>query len=743
MRCIVASILTTALLATGALGVTRDTLSFTNVISDGTNGSALNHTASDIIFGTYPVTRIRVNGTLVSGGVNSYASEAHILVTPPSGSPFTLQPFSIPGAFDTDTTPSTGYVFDLPAPVPNAHGAWTFRFYESYDDPGVDATWQNVSFVMEDGTGTSGLEASVTAPPAISEFKGSLISLYVVPGTNPASTNIAVTADLSPVHGSATQTLYDDGTHGDLVAGDHVYSYLCTPTVNLEGSFTINYHVTDAQSRNLTGSFPLRVQEMPIDMPVLNGWQWYTSGLTLSPGGVVWFRFTITDPVSDSAVSWFDTWSDAPIGGDTEIAVYNSSGALIASDDDDGDGLLSALSFGLVSPARQEFTADGVPGNGRDGPLAPGTYYLAYGTFPLTFGATNFTVNGYGPACTNGSVQMALRYNKPIVVGQRTNIQLGGTALITCFTESAISPPSQGITVHADLSAIGGSSNQLMYDDGTHGDLHAGDGTLSFSINVPAQYGEGEFDIPLTVSDSLGRHDTGTAVLSVDLAGDTIATAWPLDGSGSILGVSGAITLGDADMYRIHICDPANFSARVSGGTLTDPQLFLFRPDGTGVVAADDNPGPGLFPVLNGPLATSIPAGDYYIAISGWDKDPLDSSQQLLWDDAFYWPIHAPDGPGEAHPLAGWNDSSGEVGTYVISFTGVGGTACRPHCGSADFNCDGDVGTDADIEAFFHCLAGACPPPPCTSTADFNGDGDVGTDADIEAFFRVLAGGTC
>src|SRR5262249_35225474 len=62
-------------------------------------------------------------------------------------------------------------------------------------------------------------------------------------------------------------------------------------------------------------------------------------------------------------------------------------------------------------------------------------------------------------------------------------------------------------------------------------------------------------------------------------------------------------------------------------------------------------------------------------------------------------------------------------------------------CGSADFNCDGDVATDADIEAFFRCLAGACPPPPCASPADFNGDGDVATDPDIEAFFRVPAGG--
>jgi hypothetical protein len=64
-------------------------------------------------------------------------------------------------------------------------------------------------------------------------------------------------------------------------------------------------------------------------------------------------------------------------------------------------------------------------------------------------------------------------------------------------------------------------------------------------------------------------------------------------------------------------------------------------------------------------------------------------------------------------------------------------------CGSADFNCDGDVGTDADIESFFACLSGTCPAAPCTSSADFNADGDVGTDADIESFFRVLAGGPC
>jgi hypothetical protein len=64
-----------------------------------------------------------------------------------------------------------------------------------------------------------------------------------------------------------------------------------------------------------------------------------------------------------------------------------------------------------------------------------------------------------------------------------------------------------------------------------------------------------------------------------------------------------------------------------------------------------------------------------------------------------------------------------------------------PGCGSADFNHDGDTGTDADIEAFFACIAGACC--PACGSADFNGDGDVATDSDIEAFFRILGGGSC
>jgi hypothetical protein len=84
--------------------------------------------------------------------------------------------------------------------------------------------------------------------------------------------------------------------------------------------------------------------------------------------------------------------------------------------------------------------------------------------------------------------------------------------------------------------------------------------------------------------------------------------------------------------------------------------------------------------------------------------------------------------------------STGPIGDVDVESSGA---AVSTSCNTADFNCDGDLGTDADISAFFACLSGSCPPPPCASTADFNGDGDIGTDEDIASFFSVLGGGPC
>ncbi len=90
---------------------------------------------------------------------------------------------------------------------------------------------------------------------------------------------------------------------------------------------------------------------------------------------------------------------------------------------------------------------------------------------------------------------------------------------------------------------------------------------------------------------------------------------------------------------------------------------------------------------------------------------------------------------------------TGASGGTTVVYVGLAGLAAdlgtRPVCGSADFDGDGDTGTDQDIEAFFRCLSGDCCATCFAGGADFNGDGDTGTDQDIEAFFRVLAGGEC
>ncbi|HYE61642.1 MAG TPA: hypothetical protein VD997_06575 [Phycisphaerales bacterium] len=90
--------------------------------------------------------------------------------------------------------------------------------------------------------------------------------------------------------------------------------------------------------------------------------------------------------------------------------------------------------------------------------------------------------------------------------------------------------------------------------------------------------------------------------------------------------------------------------------------------------------------------------------------------------------------------VVGGHSSGGTTSNYdmlAVAYTPA------PVCGTADYNGDGDIGTDQDIEAFFACLGGNCCPTCFAGGADFNADGDIGTDQDIESFFRVLGGGPC
>jgi len=95
-------------------------------------------------------------------------------------------------------------------------------------------------------------------PSAQLQGMSTLLTVTVTPGTGKG---IAVSANLSALGGSATQTLYDDGTHGDVTAGDNTFSYLMPiPSNQTPGAYTINATVTDTELDSIAVvSIPLTV----------------------------------------------------------------------------------------------------------------------------------------------------------------------------------------------------------------------------------------------------------------------------------------------------------------------------------------------------------------------------------------------------------------------------------------------------------------------------------------------------
>jgi hypothetical protein len=111
-----------------------------------------------------------------------------------------------------------------------------------------------------------------------------------------------------------------------------------------------------------------------------------------SAGTVHWYKFTLANPVSNAgggAHSFLDITTNnigANTALDTEIALYDAAGTLLAQDDESGTSWKSALSFGAGSGATlNPGDATPITSAGQNGNLAAGTYYLAVAQFNATF----------------------------------------------------------------------------------------------------------------------------------------------------------------------------------------------------------------------------------------------------------------------------------------------------------------------------------------------------------------------
>ena len=358
-----------------------------------------------------------------------------------------------------------------------------------------------------------------------------------------------------------------------------------------------------------------------VDTPV------QVTNIGIGAAQIVWYTITVPNVGASTYLDIDTEGSLLATSNDTEIGLYRADGTLVVSDDDDGSGLLSQLSFGASFPTRPA-VGTGLAYDGRDGTLTAGQYYLAIAGFNSTFNATSWNVTSTSTNTGTGVL----------------NLRLG----------QVVVPPG------------------TFVEDGDTGDL------------------------PATAQQVAGA-------------------------AGTVSGIRGGVAAADADMYEIEICDAANFSASTVNGTTSDTQLFLFNSSGVAVAHNDDTS--AVTPIVRQSTITGalVPSnGRYYLAVTGYNRDPVDASNALLWINTPFDGQRVPDGPGAANPVAAWT-GTGITFSYTISLTGVCYINTAPPC-PGDITGDRSVDlTDlANLLVNFGLGSGAT-----LSQGDVDGDGDV------------------
>jgi predicted extracellular nuclease len=107
-------------------------------------------------------------------------------------------------------------------------------------------------------TNPSGVGAA--NPNSVAPGGSTLLTVTVTPGTNPPSTGLAVSANLSLIGLSASQMFFDDGSHGDVTPGDNIFSYQATVDgATTAGIKNLPATITDAQMRSGNATISLTI----------------------------------------------------------------------------------------------------------------------------------------------------------------------------------------------------------------------------------------------------------------------------------------------------------------------------------------------------------------------------------------------------------------------------------------------------------------------------------------------------
>ena len=171
-----------------------------------------------------------------------------------------------------------------------------------------------------------------------------------------------------------------------------------------------------------------------------------------------------------------------------------------------------------------------------------------------------------------------LQSNNPTGVGAANpgSLPPGGSTLLTVAVTPGSNPPSTGLAVAGNLTAIGGSTTQPFFDNGTNGDVTPNDLTFSYLAVVAPFTPAGPKSLPFAITDAQGRTGSGPPIALVveppavaihDIQGSGSSSPY----AGQAVKTTGIVTGVKSNGFFIQTRD-----ADVDGNPLTSEGIAVF-----------------------------------------------------------------------------------------------------------------------------------------------------------------------
>jgi hypothetical protein len=286
--------------------------------------------------------------------------------------------------------------------------------------------------------------------------------------------------------------------------------------------------------------------------------------------------------------------------------------------------------------------------------------------------------------------------------------QIGDTVLYTASVSPGANPTSTGISVHGDLTAVGGGSSVVFHDDGLTGDAAAGDGIYSFRYVIPAGTADGPYSVPVAVTDAQARNASAAIAASIfsapaatDLGqigagagGTEVVTTVDVDiQAGAITWLKfsiGTDVLNAGTNYMDIDTEPSGDDGAPTVGSINDTELGLYT-SGSLFVATDDDDGSNWHTQLSfGDNTNARAAFGNGVAGNGRDGNLTAATYYLAagcFNSVFNNNFDA-------------TSTSAAAGTIQVNFrTNIPGGNTGPACGAADVGGVGGVaGADNHLD---------------------------------------------